>query len=155
MILLLLTFLGGGGGLLLEKFVELEEFAAEGAAVGGPWVFARTGGEGGTDCGHLGIEIVDVVEDQGFANHGEFWGAEFVLAVMADEQVLHDGFERRGKSGDGVDGAGDGFEFHDDVAEELAFGGVADGAFVAEFVEFADVVKHGGGEEQVDDRARR
>jgi hypothetical protein len=49
LILLLLTFLGGGGGLLLEKFVELEEFAAEGAAVGGPRVFSHTGGECGTD----------------------------------------------------------------------------------------------------------
>ena len=29
------------------------------------------------------------------------------------------------------------------------FGGVADGAFVAEFVELADVVEHGGGEEQI------
>ena len=55
-----------------------------------------------------------------------------------------------GKLGDGVDGAGNGFDFHDDVAEQLAGGGVADGAFVAELFEFADVVEDGGGEEQVE-----
>jgi len=34
-----------------------------------------------------------------------------------------------------------GFEFHHDVAEELAFDGVADGALVAKFVELTDVVQ--------------
>ena len=63
-------------------------------------------------------------------------------------------FSGGGKAFDFVDRAGDGFEFHDDVAEELAGSGVADGAFVAEFFEFADVVENGGGEEQIDDRAR-
>ena len=59
-------------------------------------------------------------------------------------------FSGGGKAFDFVDRARDGFQFHDDVAEELAFGGVADGALVAEFVELADVVEDGGGEEQVD-----
>ncbi len=81
---------------------------------------------------------------------GSLGGAEFVLAMVADEQVLDYRFERRGKIWDGVDGARNGFDFHHDVAEELAFGGVADGALVAEFVEFADVVKHSGGEEQIE-----
>ena len=30
------------------------------------------------------------MEDHGFANHGELRGAEFVLAVVADEEMLHD-----------------------------------------------------------------
>ena len=81
------------------------------------------------------------MEDHGFADHGEFGRAEFVLAVVADEQMLDNGFEGRGEILDVVDRAGDGFEFHDNVAEQLAGGGVADGAFVAEFFEFADVVE--------------
>ena len=59
-------------------------------------------------------------------------------------------FSGGGKAFDFVDGAGDGFEFHHDVAEKLAGRGVADGALVAEFFEFADVVEDRDGEEQVD-----
>ncbi len=62
-------FGGGSGSRGLEEFVELEEFAAEGVAVGGPFVIAGSGGEGDADGGELGVEIVEIVEDHGFANH--------------------------------------------------------------------------------------
>src|SRR5713101_6833834 len=121
----------------LQEFIEAEEFAAEGAAVGGPLGFAAIDGEGRADGGELGIQIVHVVEGHGFADHGELWRAEFVLAVMADEKMLDDGLQVRRKTFDGIHGLGDGFEFHHDVAEELAFDGVADGALVAQFFELA------------------
>ncbi len=108
----------------------------------------ESSGEGGADGGEFGVEVVEVVEDQGFANHGKFGRTEFVLAVMADQEMLDDGFQICGKTLDGIHGVGDGFQFHDDVAEELAFGGVADGAVVAEFVELADVVEDGDGQQK-------
>src|SRR5947209_13164182 len=69
---------------------------------------------------------------------------------MADEEMLDDGFGRGGEAVDFVDGAADGFELHHDVAEKLAGGGVTDGAHVAELFELADVVKDGGGEQEID-----
>ena len=81
-----------------QERVELEEFAAEGAAVAGPLVVAGGRGERDADGGELGIEIVEVVEDHRFANHRQLRRAEFVLAVMADQQVLHDGLQRRAES---------------------------------------------------------
>ena len=80
------------GPAAFEEFVELEEFAAEGVAVGGPFVVAGGAGQGYADGSELGVEIVEIVEDHGFANHGELGGTELVLAVVRDEQVLHDGF---------------------------------------------------------------
>src|SRR5712671_6380591 len=94
----LLGLAGNRGGL--EEFVELEESAAKSGAIGGPFVVARGTGQSYADSGQLGVEVVEVVEDHGFANHGQFGGAEFILAVMANEQMLHDGFQRDGKAGD-------------------------------------------------------
>src|SRR6266700_8000027 len=135
--LLGLLFVRRCEGEILEELVEAEEFAAEGAAVGGPFGFAGIEGQGGTGGGEFRIEIVHVMEGQSFADHGELGRAKFILAVMADEKMLDDGFQVGGKTLDGVHGFRNGFQFHDDVAEELAFDGVADGAFVAELVELA------------------
>ncbi len=63
--------------------------------------------------------------------------------------MLDDGFQIGGKTFDGVHGFRNGFEFHHDVAEELAFDGVADGPFVAQLVEFADVVQNRGSQQQI------
>ncbi len=106
--------------------------------------------EGGADGGHFGVEVVHVMEDEGFADHGEFGRAELVFAVVADEDVLDYRFQVGGKADDGVHSVGYGFQFHDDVAEELAFVGVGDGAVVAEFIEFADIVEHGGHQKKID-----
>jgi len=130
--------------------IEAEEFAAEGGRIGGPIGFAGVEREGGAGSSKLGIEIVEIVEDEGLADHGELGGAEFVLAVMADKEMLDDGFEFWRETFDGVHGFINGFKFHDDVAEELSFDGVADGAVVAELVEFADVVEDGGGKQEIE-----
>ena len=134
----------------LQELVEAEEFAAEGAAVGGPFGFAGIDGQSGAGGGEFRIEIVEIVEDQSFADHGQLRRAEFVLAMVADEEMLNDGLQVWRETFDGVHGFGDGFKFHHDVAEELAFDGVADSAFVAEFVELADIVEHRRGEKKID-----
>ena len=43
----ILFFRFGDGAIRFQKFVEAEEFAAEGAAVGGPFGFAGIEGQGG------------------------------------------------------------------------------------------------------------
>src|SRR6266849_10574 len=77
----------------LQELVEAEEFAAEGAGVGGPLRFAGIERQRGAHGGNLGVEIVEVVEHKRFADHGKFRRAEFVLAVMTDEKMLDDGFQ--------------------------------------------------------------
>src|SRR4029077_16603126 len=114
-----------------------------------PFGFAGVNGEGGAGGGEFGIEVIEVVEDQGFADHGGLGGAEFVLAVMADEQVLDDGLQVGGETLDGVHSFRNGFEFHHDVAEKLAFDGVGNGALIAQFVELPDIVKNRGGQQQI------
>src|SRR6266571_2905322 len=151
--LLGLLFVRRCEGEILEELVEAQEFAAEGAAVGGPFGFAGIEREGGADRRELGVEIIEVVEDERFTNHGQLGRAEFVLAVMADEQMLDYGLEIRGET-DGVHGFRNGFEFHHDVAEELAFHGVGDGAVVAKLIEFANVVENCRCQEQINVKLR-
>src|SRR2546421_2128123 len=69
---------------------------------------------------------------------------------MADEKMLDDGLQVGGKAFDGVDGLRNRFKLHHDVAEELAFNGVADSTVVAKFVELADIVENRGGEQKID-----
>src|SRR6266581_438 len=152
--LLGLLFVRRCEGEILEELVEAEEFAAQGAGVGGPLGFAGIEREGGADGCELGVEVVEIVEDKGFADHGELRRAELVLPVMADQKMLHDRFQVRGKTLDGVHGFRNGFEFHHDVAEELAFNGVGDGAVVAKLIEFADVVENCRGQQQIDVKLR-
>jgi hypothetical protein len=64
--------------------------------------------------------------------------------VVAGQQVEDNRFQGRWETGDVVDGASYSGDFHDDMAEEIAFHGVADGTFVSELFEFADVVENGG-----------
>src|SRR6266705_5057561 len=73
---------------------------------------------------------------------------------MADQKMLHDRFQVRGKTLDGVHGFRNGFEFHHDVAEELAFHGVGDGAVVAKLIELADVVENCRGQQQINVKLR-
>ena len=134
---------------LVEEFIEFEKAAAQCGAIGGPFGFAGVCNESVADGGHFGVHVVHIVKDEGFADHGKFGRSEFVLAVMADQKMLDDGFEFGRKTFNRVHEGSDGFEFEDDVTEELTFGSVADGAVVAEFIELADVVEDGNGQQQV------
>src|SRR5882724_12450873 len=85
-----------------QELVEAEEFAAEGAAIGGPFRFAGIERERRAGGGEFGIEIVEIVECERFADHRQLRRTEFVLAVMADQQMLHDGLQIYGKTFDGI-----------------------------------------------------
>src|SRR5712692_11713641 len=104
--LLGLLFVRRCEGEILEELIEAEEFAAEGAAVGGPLGFAGIERHRGAGGGEFRIEVVEIMEDEGFADHGELRRAEFVLPVMADEKMLDDSFQVRWKTFDGVHGFG-------------------------------------------------
>src|SRR5713226_5579325 len=73
-------FCFGTGGL--QELVEAEEFAAEGGAVGGPFVVAGGRGEGGADGGELGIEAGGASLT---LRHGSGWPTlcDFVLCLPA------------------------------------------------------------------------
>src|SRR5271165_6986010 len=137
-------------GFVFEKFIETEELAAQGGAVGGPIVFTGGSGEGSADGGEFGIHVIQVVENKSFANHGEFRGTKFIFPVMANEDVLNDGPEAGWKALHAIHGLVDGVELHHDVAEELALRGVTDGALVAEFFELAHIVQQSSNEEEID-----
>src|ERR1700674_939756 len=93
-----------GRALDLQEFVETEEFASEGAAVGRPLRFAGIDGERRAHCRELGIQIIHVVEGHGFTDHGELGRAELILAVMADEKMLDDSLQVGREAFDGVHG---------------------------------------------------
>jgi len=65
--------------------------------------------------------VVRDIEDDGLADHGKLGVAERVLAVMADEEMLDDGFQLCGETFMAVHGLRNGLEYPHDVAEELAF----------------------------------
>src|SRR5467141_2225745 len=55
--------------LLRRRILSLQEFAAEGAAVGGPFRLAGIERERGADSGEFGIEIVEIMERERLADH--------------------------------------------------------------------------------------
>jgi hypothetical protein len=135
--------------------LAFEEFAAEGLVEAGPVavaadVFLQNLG----DAVELGVEVVEEMEGDGLKGHGEFGAAEFILAVMADDEVLEpqQQFRREfflGESFGLGDFVFDGADDHDDVADELAFVAVAEFAVVSELIDFAGVVQEGAEEEQI------
>src|SRR5580704_8328092 len=63
-----------------------------------PIPFSLIGIERGADRAHLGIEVVQIMQQQGFAEHGKLRRTKFILPVMGNQYVLHKGFQRGRKS---------------------------------------------------------
>ena len=110
-----------GSGLALKK-IDPQQPTVERRAVGGPLFVAAVHAKNGARGAHLGIEIVEIMQDQGFAKHGQLRRAEFVLAVMADQKVLDQSLQVGRKSFDRVHLLGDLLELENDVPEQLALG---------------------------------
>src|SRR5260221_980540 len=143
-----LNLLRGGRRLSRTKeFLQAQELALQSSGIDRPQFIAGFSGQRCADGGEFGVEIVHVMKDERFPNHLQLCRNEFVLAVMTDQKMLHDGFQRWRKALDFVYRVRDGFDFHDDVAKQLPFAGVPDGAFVAKLVELSDVVQNGGRQE--------
>src|ERR1700693_3981972 len=43
---------------------------------------------------HLGIEVVEIVQQQSLGKHRQFWRTEIVLTMVADDQVLNQSLQR-------------------------------------------------------------
>ena len=89
------------------------------------------------------------MQHQRFGKHGQLGRSEFVLAVMADDQVLDQGLELVGKVREQGEFRLQHLQLDDHVAEQLAAGGVGKRALVGEFVNLADVVQERAGQQQV------
>src|SRR5882762_1330572 len=133
----------------MAKKIDAEETALEGAAKCRPVALARSGSERGADRGHLGIQIVEVMQHQRFAEHGKFWRTKRVLSVMAGEHVQHQRLQIGRESIDSVNFFGDAFVFDENVTQQLAFVRVTERTVVAQFLEFSHVMKHRTGQQQV------
>lgn len=153
---------GGGGG-------EGGEGADE---AGGEWagafedVAADGGGRlvGGEHHFEFGVDVIDVMEDDGFRGFGEDWGAVLVFAVMGADEVEEVEADLFGGGGEvlpwGVGGGVgeltpepiDEFDAEGDVAEEFAGFGVGHVEAVggeAVFPELAAVVEEDSCDDEV------
>ena len=75
--------------------------------------------------------------------------AEIHLSVMADNQMVHQRPEFRRKARDQPRLLVHHAQRNDDVAQQLAFGAIAEASVVGQFVNLADVVQHHSGHQQV------
>ena len=98
---------------------------------------------------HLCFEVVKCAEQYGFGRHGELGGAELVFAVVREDHVLDENAELVGEWGEGLDFFAEHALGDADVADHLAFEGVAEAGLPAELADFADVVQDGSGDEEV------
>ena len=121
------------------------------AAVGG-----RTAGDGreellfdAVERGHLGIEVVEVVDGEGLRSLRLLQRAVFEFPMMAGDDVLDLQESRRGEAGHLPRMAVDQQHTESDMAEELADVRVAEVACEAELLELADVVQDAAGDEDI------
>ena len=91
---------GRSRGLGSKKLGAVQQRASERGVVAGPGTLeVGLALELGAHGLHFGIQVVHVVQQERFGKHGQLGRAEFVLAVVADDQVLEQGLEFDGKSG--------------------------------------------------------
>src|SRR5712692_2488875 len=121
--------------------INAEESPLQRRTICRPVAFARGRSQGGTDRAHLGIQIVQIVKHQGFAEHGKLGRTKFVLPVMADEHVLNQRLQVPGKSRNRIHFFRDLLVLDQDVPEQLALVGVAEGPLIAQLLQFSEVVQ--------------
>ena len=79
---------------------------------------------------HLGVEVVEVVQQDGLTEHGELRRAELVLAVMTDDEVLDQSLQFAGKVRNLRNFGVHHFQLDHHVSKQLAAGGVREGTVV-------------------------
>src|SRR5580700_8362054 len=89
------------------------------------------------------------MQQQRLGKHGQLGRAEFVLAVVADDEMFEHGLEFRRKAGYQGELGLQHLKFDHHVAEKLASRGVGEGAVVRQLMNLADVVQKSAGEEKV------
>src|SRR5579862_729128 len=89
------------------------------------------------------------MEQQRFRKHRQLRRAEFILTVMADDQVLDQRLQLRRKIWLGRKLLLQHLQLYDHVAQKLATCGVSKRTMVTKFVNLADVVQERAGQQQV------
>ena len=83
-----------------KKLRAIQQRPPEGSVVTGPGTFQVSFAlEVGAHGLHLGIQVIHIVQEQRFREHGELGRAEFVLAMVADDEMLQQSLECVGKPG--------------------------------------------------------
>src|SRR5450631_1111550 len=98
---------------------------------------------------HLGVHIVKIVQQDGLWNHGKLWRAEFVLPMMAENEMLDQQAEFRRKVGDALEFLLNHADTNGDVPQELAFHRVAEAGSPREFAQLDNVVQDYSGKQQI------
>ena len=142
--------LGLGRLQALEKLLRVQQRAPQRGVVPGPRrIQLGIALELGAHGFHLRVQIVQIMQHERLGEHGELGRAELVLAVVADDEVLDQDLERRGEAGNLLQLGVQQFELDDEVAQQLALGGVAERAGIAQLANLSDVMQEGAGEQQV------
>src|SRR4029079_11665218 len=89
------------------------------------------------------------MQHQRFGEHGELGGSEFILPVMANDQVLDKRLHFEGKVRQRSQLLLQHLELDDHVPEQLSAAGVGERAIVGQFVNFADVMEERTGQQKV------
>ena len=133
-----------------KKLLGVDKRAAEGGVVAGPRAI-ETGFalEMGAHGFHFGVEVIEIVQHQGFREHRQFGRAEVVLAVVTDDEVLDHRLEFVRESGLESELGLQHFQFNDHVAKKLTPGGIGERAVVGKFVNLADVVQKRSSKEEI------
>src|SRR5271156_329403 len=98
---------------------------------------------------HLGIEIVEEVEQHRFWNHGQLRRTELQFAMMAQNHVLDQETQRRRKTLKRRQLLFDHRNAQGDMPDELALQGVIEAGSPAQLLQLANVMQNGAGEQQV------
>ena len=89
------------------------------------------------------------MQHQSFWKHGQLGRAEFILAVMADDEMFEHRLQRLRKARDERNLGLQHFQLNHHMSEKLALGRVGERAVVGKLVNLADVVKKGASKQKI------
>jgi hypothetical protein len=130
-------------------FFGLIDKAVEELMVGGP-----SGGDillffdPGQEAVHFGVQVIQVMKEEGFQGLGPFGGPEFVFPVMAENDVLEKDGQILREIGNALDFFIDHFYGEGNVAQKSARVGIIEGPLVGQLGYFTQVMENGPGEEK-------
>src|SRR5215831_1876800 len=138
------------GGFGFEKPGAVQERPAEGRVISCPsFLGIGIALKAHPHAFHLRIQVVKIMEHQGLGKHRQFWRSEFVLPMMADDQMLHQSLEFAGEVRQLLQFRLQHFELDNHVPQQLTACGVGKRAIVGQLVDLAYDVEEGPGEQQV------
>lgn len=102
--------------------------------------------EDGAHGVHLRIEVVEMMQQEGFGKKRDLWRAEFQLAVVTDDHVLDENAELWRKIGEAFELICKEAHSEHDMTEQLSVTAVTEASIVGQFFDFADVMENDAGD---------